>query len=104
MERRQRAAELFVQAGNLLSGDGEYGQEGGKGSQEGCSTCAAQQRGTQSANNMPRITNKSSATSSSSSSLSSQRQVSTIPIGPTDLPNHQEKEAKRWTYPSPQMF
>ena len=50
-------------------------------SPEGCKACAAGS----SANLMPKIEN----VGEDASRLSSERQVSSIPIGPSDLPNHQ---------------
>ena len=52
--------------------------------QEGCRACQALGSAA-TANNMPKIDNNEGPTTG----LSTQRQVSSIPIGQSDLPNHQ---------------
>ena len=121
LNKRQRAAKLFVEAQTkfaLEQAQSSKTREGdgvsttscpvpGGGSVEAsrgeCQACQA--KGMSSANNMPKIRNDSGSNASSSESpLSSHRQVSSIPIGPSDLPNHQDKGETKWKYPSPQMF
>jgi len=106
-ERRQRAAELFVSA-SKSSGGGKEETAPESTAARPCSQAGACPSANQvmSANAMPKIANRKDDARGpkDKGALSGYRQVSTIPIGQTDLPNHQDKDSTRWTYPSPQMF
>ena len=115
-----RATDLFVSASKAKASTSSSSSSSPSPTSSSCPVtgdmrsskgggCPVDEKTKFSANVMPKISNEATATgggasSSGASALSSHRQVSSIPIGKTELPNHQEESASRWTYPSPRMF